>query len=94
MWQGTHEIAELLRTELQWTRGQGWAALRTAERLGAVERRPSTGRSRYAWRARTVEGRAAGWLCILVDPRSFAAGTAQQSVTAGQTCLQGAADAC
>ena len=65
-WVSSHQIARLTKAE-GLTRNQSWGALTRAERKGLVERRPSTGKSRYEWRVVPAKARGRGLLSILVD---------------------------
>ena len=65
-WVSSHQIAELTKPE-GLTRNQSWGSLTRAERKGLVERRPSTGKSRYEWRVVAAKAGGRGLLSILVD---------------------------
>lgn len=65
-WVPSHQIAEMT-TSHGLTRNQGWGSLTRAERKGLVERRPSTGKSRYEWRVVPAKADGRGLLSILLD---------------------------
>ena len=65
-WVSSHAIAKLTKIE-GLTRNQSWGSLTRAERKGLVERRPSTGKSRYEWRVVPAKADGRGLLSILVD---------------------------
>lgn len=65
-WVSSHAIAKLTKPE-GLTRNQSWGSLTRAERKGLVERRPSTGKSRYEWRVVAAKAGGRGLLSILMD---------------------------
>ena len=65
-WVSSHQIAKLTKPE-GLTRNQSWGSLTRAEKKGLIERRPSTGESRYEWRVVPAKANGRGLLSILLD---------------------------